>query len=180
MAIPGNPLPFGLRDLKIRALDATGETPSAGVDLPVGRTFTFAEGESFEDLRGDDSVVASHGSGPVVSWSLESGGLPLDVYKLIAGGAVVSTGVTPSVVKTYTKLGTDARPYFQVEGQAINDNGGDVHGLVHKCKADGDIGGEFADGAFFLTSASGRGFPRTTDSKLYSFIQNETAAVIAP
>jgi len=172
-----NALPFGLRDVKLFPLDALGETPGAAVDLPASRTLSFSESEDFEELRGDDIIQASHGSGPVVDWSLEAGGISLDAYKIIAGGTVTTTGVTPSVVKTYAKQGTAARPYFQIKGQVISDSGGDVWAVIYKCKADGDLGGEFADGSFFLTSASGRGFPNAAD-KLYDFVQHETATAI--
>jgi hypothetical protein len=177
MAIATNALPFGLRDVKLFPLDALGETPGTAVDLPASRTLSFSESEDFEELRGDDIVQASHGSGPTVDWSLESGGISLDAYKIIAGGSVASSGVTPNVVKTYSKAGTNARPYFQIKGQVISDSGGDVHAVIYKAKADGDIGGEFADGSFFLTGASGRGFPNAAD-KLYDFIQHETAIAI--
>lgn len=177
MALATNSLPFGLRDVKLRALDALGESPGASVDLPAGRTLTFAEAEDFEELRGDDIVVASHGAGPAVEWNLESGGISLDAYKLLAGGTVTTTGVTPNLKKTYAKKGTDARPYVQIEGQVISDSGGDMHAVIYKAKVDGSIGGEFADGQFWLTGADGHGFPNAAD-KLYDFVQNETAVAI--
>jgi len=174
----GHPLPFGLRDVKLTPLANDGTTPTGpAVDLPASRTFSFSETEDFEELRGDDIVQASHGSGPTVDWSLEAGGLPFEAYKVMAGGSVGSTGSTPNQVKTYSKKGTDSRPYFRVEGQSISDSGGDVHAIVYKCKADGDLSGEFSDGSFYLTAASGRGFPNDDDD-LYDFVQNETATAI--
>lgn len=177
MALPAYALPYGLRDVRLKPLDAAEATGTI-VDLPAARTFSFGEQESFEDLRGDDVIIATHGSGPNVAWTLESGGISLDALKVIAGGTVTQTGTTPNIIKTYSKLGTDAKPYFQVEGQAISDNGGDLHCKVYKCKADGDIGGDFGDATFFLTGASGRGIPLISNSKLYDFMQNETAVTI--
>jgi len=147
------------------------------VDLPNAQTFSFAENEDFTELRGDDKIAGIHGSGPNVNWSLASGGISLEAYKVMAGGLVTETGVTPSQVKTYAKLGADIRPYFQVKGQVISDSGGDVWAVVYKCKCEGEIGGEFGDGAFFVTSMSGRGIPNLAD-KLYDFLQHETATVI--
>ena len=179
MALPSYSIPYGLRDVKLKQFPATGETPLGSlVDLPASRIFSFAETEDFEELRGDDTVIATHGSGSTVAWSLESGGISLDAYKVMAGGATATSGVTPNEKKTYTKLGTDSRPYFQVEGQIISDNGGDLHGIVYKAKAEGEIGGQFEDASFFLTGASGRGIPRISDSKTYDIVQNETAAAI--
>lgn len=178
MALPTYALPYGLRDVKLKPY-TTGETIGAAVDLPASRVFSFSETEDFEELRGDDSVISTHGNGPTVDWSLEAGGISVDVYKVIAGGTVVSSGTTPNEKKTYTKLGTDARPYFQAEGQVIADNGGDFHAIVYKCKAEGEIGGEFSDTTFFLTSCSGRGIPRLDNGKVYDLVHNETAVAIS-
>ena len=177
MPIAAYALPFGLRDVKLTPLGADGETPGTAVDLPASRTFSFSETEDFEEFTGDDAVLATHGSGPRLEWSLEGGGISVDALKVIAGGTVTQTGTTPNVKKTLAKKGTDTRPYFKVEGQVISDNGGDVHAIVWKCKADGDIGGEFSGGSFFLTGASGKGFATAAD-KLWDLVHNETAAVI--
>jgi len=147
------------------------------VDLPNSQTFTFAENEEFNELRGDDKIAATHGSGPSVNWTLAAGGLSFEAYRVLAGGLVTESGVTPNQIKTYAKLGADIRPYFQLKGQVISDSGGDVWAVVYKCKAEGEIGGEFADGAFFITGASGRGIPNGID-KTYDFLQHETATAI--
>ena len=177
----GNALPFGLRDVKLTPLGADGATPGTAVDLPVSRTLSFAEDEDFEDLRGDDTLVASHGSGPTVSWSLEAGGISLEAYAVMAGGTVTATGVTPSQKKVYSKGQTDQRPYFKIEGQSINDNGGDFHCIIYRAKATESLEGEFGDGSFFLTSAGGKGYgslEATPIGKVYDFVQNETVTAI--
>lgn len=179
MALP-TALPFGLRDVKLWALDATGTRSGSGVDLPVSRTFSFSEVEDFEELEGDDTTVASHGAGPKVEWELEAGGISLDAYKIIAGGAVVTTGSGASEKKTYTKLRTDSRPYFEVEGQAISDSGGDLHCVVYRCKADGDLEGSFENGSFSMTKCKGKGYGSTSTGKLYEFIQNASETAIVP
>lgn len=181
MPLTTHPLPFGLRDVKLFPISAAGVV-GTGVDLPVAQTFSFAENEDFEELRGDDVVAATHGNGPTVEWELEAGGISFEAYKVLAGGTIAETGVTPAQVKTYSKLATEARPYFNVRGQAISDSGGDVHGKVWRCKADDSLEGEFAGGSFFVTSASGHGFGDTVGgsptNKLYDFVQNETATAI--
>lgn len=178
MPITTHPLPFGLRDVKITKLQADGISEDGlAVDLPVSQTLSFSETEDYEELRGDDTVAATHGNGPTVDWSLESGGLPFEALEIITGGDVTESGTTPDMVKTFKKLGTDARPYFKIEGQVISDSGGDVWCVIYRCKADGDISGEFSDGAFFVQSLSGRGFPNSAGD-LYDFIQHETAEAI--
>lgn len=178
MAIATTALPFGLRDVKVRPVDGTGQ-PGIGVDLPNAQTFSFSESEDFEELRGDDGLVAVHGLGASVDWELESGGIPMEAYVIMYGGAITESGVSPAAVKTYDKLGRDERPYFYVEGQAISDSGGDVHAVLYRCRATGELSGEFSDGSFFVSSSSGQALPRESDDKLYSLIQNETAVAVA-
>lgn len=183
MPLTTHPLPFGLRDIGLTPFTTSAATAyGTKVDLPVSRTLSFSDSEDFEDLAGDDSpAVASHGAGPTIEWELESGGIPLAAWVIMGGGTNVAAGITPAQSNTYTKLYTDARPYFKIEGQAISDSGGDVHGIIYKAKATGSLEGEMGQGAFFLTAASGKGFPSTVTAdvnKLYSFVQNETAIAI--
>lgn len=178
MALSTTPLPYGLRDIKMTAYtDAAGTIlAAASIDLPNARTLSFSDSEDFEELRGDDRVVATHGNGSACEWELESGGLPFEAFKLMAGGAITESGTTPAQVKIYAKKVTDARPYFRIEGQAISDSGGDVHVILHRCKATGELSGEFSDGSFFLTAASGVALSVPAGEfadEIYRFVQNE-------
>jgi hypothetical protein len=176
-------LPYGLRDTKITAYeDATTTTLSTlAKDVPNARTMSFSEAEDFEELRGDDKVVAIRGKGPSVEWEMEHGGISLDAYADMAGGTVTVSGVAPASITTYTKKVTDQRPYFKAEGQAINDNGGDFHTILYKCRASGGVEGEMADGGFWLTKASGVSLPSLIvglEDVLYEFIVNEGVTAI--
>jgi hypothetical protein len=183
MTMP-TPLPFGLRDVKLtRYTDATATALAASsIDLPNSRTFSFAEAEDFQELRGDDSLVATHGAGPIVNWSLEGGGVSLEAVQAMYGGTITTTGTTPNQVKRLRKLKNDVRPYFKVEGQMISDSGGDLHAVVWRCKATDDFSGDFADGQFFLTGASGQGLgcliPGADLGAVWDYVQNETAISI--
>jgi hypothetical protein len=170
------PLPFGLRDVKVSPV--TGGVATA-VDLPNSQTFQFSEAEDTTQLRGDDGLVAIHGKGPVVDWQLSGGGISLEALLAFDGGTLTTTGTTPAQVKTFSKKGTDVRPYVRVEGQAISDSGGDFHVVLYKCRATGNITGEMADGAFWVTGLSGIALPNLATGALYDFVQNETAAAIA-
>jgi hypothetical protein len=181
MAQANPALPFGLRDVRLYPLNPDWSV-GTGVDLPAARTFTFSDTEDFVDLTGDDTTQASHGAGPLVEWELEAGGISLAAYQVMAGGLIVRTGSTPNIKDTFTKLTTDARPYFQVEGQAISDSGGDLHAVVYRCKATDNLDGNMEGGAFYLTKGKGKGFGDTQGlsptNKLYVFVQNETKVAI--
>ena len=182
MPLTTTALPYGLRDIKITPYtnEAAG-TLGTPIDLPYARTLSFSEAEEFTELRGDDQVVTTRGRGAAVEWEVESGGLPLEALKVMAGGTITETGTTPAQKKIYSKKATDSRPFFKIEGQVISDSGGDVHCVMDRCRSTGNIEGEFADGEFFLTSASGAALPSLVPSRLgtlYEFIQNETAAAI--
>lgn len=180
------PLPFGLREVKVTPYtDDAATTLGSPVKLPYGRTLTFAEVETFEDLRGDDQLVASHGSGPNVEWQLESGGVSLEAGAVIYGGLVTTTGVTPNQIKKWEKyaIGSGStRPYFKIEGRSISDSGGDVHIVINRAKATDNMTGEFADGSFFLFGASGKGYGSNVladANRVWAIVQNETATAIA-
>lgn len=169
-------LPYGLRDVKLRPM-ASDSSLGTAVDLPASQTFSFSEAEEFETLRGDDRDVAIRGKGPKVEWELEAGGISLEAWEVLTGGTLTNTGVTPNQQKKLLKKVTDARQYFQVEGQSINDNDGDTHVKVFKCKVTDSLEGEWADGTFFITSCSGEGIG-DADDNLYEITWNETATGI--
>lgn len=173
-------LPYGLRDVKLATMSSTG-TKGTLVDLPNSRVLSFEEAEDFEELRGDDKVVATRGKGASIDWDLEAGGISLECLVVINGGTLISSGTTPAQVKTYTKKATDARPEFFAEGQSISESGGDFHGVLYRLKASGGVQGEMSDGTFYLTKCSGTGLPSKasgTLDALYDLVQNETSADI--
>lgn len=167
-------LPYGIRDIKLTPFTDQAGTilASTSVDLPYARTLSFTEKEDFNELRGDDRVVAQHGSGPTVEFEFESGGLPFAAFKVMAGGTIVESGTPGNGKRVYSKKTTDQRPYFRIEGQAISDSGGDVHTIIYKAKCTDDLSGEFTDGDFFLTSAKGVGIG-DVDDNLYDFVSND-------
>lgn len=179
MALASYALPFGLRQVKLTPISEAGAlVPAQAVFLPASRTFSFADAEDFETLEGDDQTIASHGSGPTVDWDLEGGGISFAAWKILSGGTTALSGVTPASINKYTKKTSDSRPYFQVEGRAVSDNGGGFKAEVFRCKADGDLEWELSNGSFLLTSASGKGYGSLTTQELYTFSHLETDAPI--
>lgn len=182
-------LPFGIRDIKIIPYTNLTATVlgAAMVDLPYARTLSFTEAEDFEDLRGDDQLITSHGSGAWVEWELEGGGISLEALVALNGGTLTVTGVAPATVKTYRKTVTDQKPWFCLIGQSISDSGGDLHAIIYRARVTDNIEGEFADQAFFMTAASGKGFgswrtaPAGELGTLYDFVNHQTiTAIIIP
>lgn len=176
-------LPYGMRDLKMTPYTNAGGSilGTEVVDLPNMQTFSFSEEEEFQELRGDDRVVAIRGSGATVSWELEAGGYSMRIWEIMTGGVVTQSGIAPNRSWRLDKRSSDARGYFKIEGQIISDSGGDVHAIVYRCRCNESIDGEFADGEFFITSASGQGLPLLDDVNdlLYTIVINETATAIS-
>lgn len=180
-AVLPTPLPFGMRDAKIYPyLDAQGTIlAQKGFDLPHAQTFSFADAEDFVDLRGDDELVATHGNGAQVNWTLEAGGIALECWAVFTGGQIIEEGVAPNRTITLRKCSDDARPYFMVVGQIMSDTGGSVTGYVYRAKCNADISGQFADGAFFVTAANGIGLPIPGTRLLYDLKQAEARTFLS-
>lgn len=179
--LPAAKYPFGLRDVKIYPfLDQQGTAlAEEGIDLPAAQTFSFADSEDYTDLRGDDELLASHGNGAQVNWTLEAGGISLTAWAILTGGQIIETGAAPNRIVTLRKCTDDVRPYFQIRGLAMNDNQGDTVGVVYRAKCNGDISGQFAEGAFFVTSADGIGMGIPGTRLLYDFIQHESRTFLS-
>lgn len=173
--------PFGLRDVKVYPyLNAQGTVlAETGFDLPAAQTFSFADAVETVDLRGDDDLLAQASTGGTVNWTLEAGGVALQVWAIFTGGQIIESGVAPNRVITLRKCSDDARPYFQVRGLAMSENGGDNVGIVYRAKCNGDVGGQFGDGAFFITSADGIGLPIPGTKLLYDFVQHESKTFLS-
>lgn len=175
-------LPYGMRDLKMTEYSDAGGSVLGGttIDLPNMQTLSFSETEEYTELRGDDRVIAIRGQGALVEWELEAGGLNFAAWEVLTGGTVILTGLAPNRKWTLRKRSTDARPYFRLEGRVISDSGGDVHCVIYRCRANDTVEGEFADGEFFITSASGQGLPllEEVNDLIYDMVINETATAI--
>lgn len=176
-------LPYGIRDIKLTPyVDALGTIlGTTSVDLPYSQTLSFAESEEFEELRGDDKLITTHGQGAQVDLSLEAGGISLAAWKVLSGGSLVESGLAPNRKVTLRKRSSDVRPFWKAEGQSISDSGGDLHVVIFRCRLNGDLNGDFADGQFFVTNASGLGLPLVDDTNdlLYEFVQNEQRSAIS-
>jgi hypothetical protein len=175
-------LPYGIRQIMLTPyLDAQGtQLANTSYPLPVAMTLGFSESEQFDELRGDDILVAVHGRGPEVDWSLGAGGLPIMAWSIISGAMVIEEGVAPMRQVRLRKSGDDVRPYFRIDGRVICDSGGNIIARIYRCKVNGKIQGDQKGGAFMTSNIDGIGIPMVGDSArwLYEIIQNETDSAI--
>jgi len=181
MALSTTRLPYGLRDVKVATLDNAG-VKNTLVDLPNAQTFEFQESTESQELRGDDTVVATRVTVSGVEWTLEAGGISFEAMVVIAGGTVSSTGVTPNVVKSWVRMGTDAYPDFYVSGLAMSESGGDHVVKIHRAKAT-QISGSMTDQEFWVSHAEGTGIATLTAAdvgKVWTMQADETALAAAP
>jgi hypothetical protein len=175
-------LPYGVRDIKLTAYtDALGMVlGTTSVDLPYVQTLNFTEAEEFSELRGDDKMITTRGRGAMINWDLEAGGISAQAWAIFAGGSVIESGLAPNRVVQLQKKSTQARPWCRIDGKIISDSGGDVLVRMYRCRANGDIGVNFADGEFTTTSVSGVGYPLLDDTNdlLYAIFRRETEATL--
>jgi hypothetical protein len=180
-AVP-DALPYGLRQLMLTPYtDAQGTVlGNTSYPLPVAMTLGFSETEQYDELRGDDVLVAVHGRGPQVDWSLEAGGMDITCWSLISGGSVIEEGVAPNRVTRMRKSGDDQRPYVRIDGRAISDSGGDMKSRIYRCKANGRLQADLRGGAFQTSRIDGVGLPMVGDGGrwLYEFIRSEQESAI--
>lgn len=183
MAVVPDALPYGIRQIMLTPyVDLQGTILAAtSYPLPVAMTLGFSETEQFDELRGDDVLVAVHGRGPQVDWSLEAGGLPITPWSIITGGMVIEEGVTPNRKVRLRKSGDDQRPYFRIDGRSVSDSGGNIVARIYRAKANGRIQADLRGGAFQTSNIDGIGLPLVGDDArwLYEFCRNETDAPLA-
>jgi hypothetical protein len=175
-------LPYGIRQIRLTPyLDAQGTClADVSYPLPIAMTLGFSETEQYDELRGDDVLVAVHGRGPQVDWSLESGGMNMTCWSLLSGGSVIEEGVAPTRVTRMRKSGDDLRPYVRIDGRAISDSGGNLKTRIYRAKANGRLQADLRGGAFQTSRIDGIGLPMVGDGGrwLYEFIHDETDSAI--
>jgi hypothetical protein len=173
-----NALPYGIKQLMLTPYqDAQGSIlATVSYPMPVAMTLGFSETEQFDELRGDDILVAVHGRGPQVDWSLEAGGMPINCWSIITGGMVIAEGVAPNRRIRLLKSADNMRPYFRIDGRIISDSGGNVVARIYRAKANGRIQADHRGGSFQTSAIDGIGMPLVNDSGrwLYEIIQNES------
>ena len=180
-AVP-DALPYGLRQIRLTPYTDQQGTVLANTSypLPVAMTLGFSETEQYDELRGDDVLVAVHGRGAQVDWSLESGGMSITAWSIVSGALVIEEGVAPTRKTRLRKSADDIRPYFRIDGRAISDSGGSMLARIYRAKANGRLQADLRGGAFQTSRVDGVGLPMVGDANrwLYEFIRQETDSAI--
>jgi hypothetical protein len=164
--------PWGIREIKLVSMDGTKV-----VTLNAAQKLSFKPNITSGEMRGNDQIVALAAVEDSAEWSLEAGGIPLEAWALMTGRTVVESGSTPNRKTALNMDGGRVYPYFKIYGKAVGETGtDDIHVKLYKCKLTEPIDGEFADGAFYVTSCSGKALPTATG--IAEIVQNETAAAL--
>ena len=171
MPLTSNVKPFGLRQITLVPLPS-----GTAVVLPAAQTLSFKESLVSGELRGDDAVQALAAITDKIEWSLEAGGISFDAIKVMTGRAITAAGTTPAQKNTMIIAAGDTYPYFKIYGKVVNDDGSDIHCLIHKAKLTDGLEGEWKDGEFFIQSASGVAISNGT--KIAELVHNETATTV--
>lgn len=171
MPLTSSTKPFGLRQITLVPLPS-----GSAVVLPAALTLSFSESLISGELRGDDAVQAIAAITDKIEWSLEAGGLSFEAIKVMTGRTIAASGTTPSQKNTLTIAAGDTMPYFKIYGKIVNDDGSDVHCLLHKCKLTGGLEGEFKEGEFYIQKCEGVAI--TNGTKIAELVHNETATTV--
>lgn len=173
-------LPFGLRNAAIYPLNTEPSTYGAKVDVPRMQNLELQEEEDSAQLDAADVVVAIHTFATKLTGSMAAGGINLDTLVVLTGGAVSTTGMTPSRVTTFARRSTDNKKYFKITGQSYGDDSGDLYLTAYKTKAVSGPTYAFNQGEFAVTQCDLEAvFTADTPGKLYDLVAHETVTAIS-
>ena len=170
-----------LSDVAIAQLltDATtAPTYATKVDLGGAIKLQVSPKTETKKLHGDSLLLDVYQRTTEVEVNVEFALLSLEALKVIQGGTVVSTGVTPNQKTTYSLKGTDTSPpYFMIEGQWTYAGEGidDAHVVLYKVKATDlpDLEINDANGNFGTVKMKGIALPCVSNSSWFDIVINE-------
>ena len=180
MAVSAETKVLGINDAKISKLltDTSIETTyNAPIDVPGIQSLKVNPKFLEKELKGDEQILDVYSKLVSVDWSFEGAKISLPALAVLMGGTVISEGTTPAGKQTYNVKTTDRPPFFKIEGQSTYTDAGDIHVILHKCKAskvDYELKGE----DYAVVSASGRGIGTTFTGDIKDIIINEMITAI--
>ena len=182
MTIPTESKLLELKDVKIYPLltDPSGgsATYDVAVDIPGITKLSIKPNLVTKELQGDNVILDEWSKLMSVEMAFENKKVSLNALKVLQGGTVTTTGVTPATVTSYD-VGINDRPgYFKIEGQIlyVEDGLGDAHIVAYKCKSTDGAAWEVSDmsGDFASVKGTVKGIPSAATGKIYSVVFNET------
>lgn len=164
---------YGLNGVWLQKLDSAGAVTGTIVKLPPAQTFDVSPNYDDKDVRGDNRTVASRRSFTDADVSIDLVGVDIDIVAALINATVVTTDTTPSVVKTL-KVNPDAQtPRWQVTGQSLGDESGDVWRRFLNVKFDPPFFDTDID-EYVISSLEGKAIPDASGD-LYEIVDHETA-----
>lgn len=163
---------FGLRDLKVTNIAGTLQE-----DLLGGQSLMFKpefrQGEQF----GDDRLLSVISFIVAGTADVTAGALSSAAKAIMFGRTLATTSSSPTE-RTELKLSAgDRMPWFKMYGMAVDEDGGDLHVLVSKCKVTGGGGVELKDNGFYAPAFTLRCIDDGTNG-IVRIVQNETGLAL--
>lgn len=172
---------LGINDAKISELTvdtAAATTYGTPIDVPGIVSLKLTPKFLEKELKGDEQILDVYSKLVSVDWSFEGAKISLAALAIMMGGTVALTGLTPAGKQTYNLKNSDRPKFFKIEGQSTYTDAGDIHVILHKCKAskvDYELKGE----DYATVTASGKGIGTIKTGDIKDIVINETAEPIA-
>jgi len=177
MPAPGS-YPIDISDMKYSLLTAdsgtSGPTYSAAVDMDgsLELTLQFPAGDTRE-LRGDGAVKQRSVAAGAVTFQGRIGGVQLAVLNALFGHVVVASGTTPNARNRLTYLTAPTKPYFKLQGMALNNDGGSTRITIYKAQLDNNfVEISLNDGDFATATLTGTAYPTTSTTVVNAVARN--------
>jgi hypothetical protein len=170
--------PFGLRQNKATPIAADGSYGAPAM-LKAEQTLSGQLVMSTQELRGRDMAVAAITMLEKADWSMDEGGIPFDAMKVMLGGLLTSTGLSPNKKETLGFAGSTNLSYFRLEGRAITADGGDFHMVLYRCQVTSAPQWQLQDQNFLVSNLSGVALPDPNNgNKIFDVVKNQTPVVL--
>lgn len=163
---------YGLRDIKI-----TNAAGSLQEDLDAAQTLSFTPTFTEAVQRGDDVDKSSIGFITGGTATLTAGRLSSAAVAIMYGKTVTVAGSSPNETATLQFNAGDTTPYFKVYGLAYDDDAGDIHIYLGKCKVIGGGALEFTDGSYYSPSVELRVLDNGSTG-IWKIVQHETRTTL--
>ena len=134
---------YGLRDLKITNMAGTVQE-----DLDAAQELNFTPELTNAEQRGDDVVKSAISFLTGGTATITAGRLSTAALALMWGKSVTIASTSPTETATLQFNAGDAPAYFKVYGLAYDDDAGDIHIYLGKCKIIGGGAIQLSDGNY--------------------------------